>query len=474
MPWAEDRPGIYQRPMGHNEQFIQLVGDRAHALGREHWSVTSLAAFDLAQALDEDELVRQCHRAWQALRFQHPSIASQASDSMLTYEIPDCEALKTWVEETFHTYSAKISADEMIASLRPSRYATAHLILAEPAIVLHLPHWRTDGYGALHLINAFLKHLSSIISSESSSISDLAWGQEINRLVPSIEELLNLPQEATPETNNLARKYLSTAALSRGAVGLSPTEGMESNTIPPRGTRSTGLQFSSTETAAIQDACKTRDISLLAAIQASCATATYAGATFADQRKPYTGTIRLNLRPHMPAPYDGAAFASGLCTGGYFEQIPSTQSWSENAMQYSNAYRVRGVTDEFLTCRRQYAIEVLKMLAGQDPAAPTPASSEIDISHVGDVEEQRLVAVRQTDKRGKTVLEVRKIRIGVETVSRQMYCFVWIFRGRLEFSLVWNEAFYDEARATQLVRKIGEVLVARLGIRRDIPLEVFG
>ncbi|KAI4283252.1 MAG: hypothetical protein L6R38_002294 [Xanthoria sp. 2 TBL-2021] len=458
MPWSEIQPGLYQRPIGENEKFIKLLGDRAHTLGREHWSVTSKAAFDLTQALDEGELVRHCRDAWVALRFEHPSIASRAVDSVLTYQVLNLETLKAWADETFFTHSAKVSKDDLVASLRPSRYVSAHLLLSEPAIVLHFPHWRTDGYGALHLVNAFLDHLSSAINGKWKRLDELPWGEEVHRLVLSIEELLNLPMDATPEVSDLARKYFSTAALARGAVGLETSETVGSETVP-RGTRSTSLRFTTAETKTIQKACKSKHIDVRAAVHASCAAVTYAGAALDAQNRPYTSTIRLNLRPYMPPPYDGAAFAAGLCTGGYFEQVPHSQSWSDNAAQSSKAYSV-GVTPGFLRSRRQYAKEVLKMLQLKPPA-PTPASSEIDISSVGDVEE--LVSVLHTDN-GETVLEVRDVSIGVETLSRQIYCFVWTFRGRLELSLVWNEAFYTAAHSSQLVHNIREVLMTELGI----------
>ncbi|KAL8737328.1 MAG: hypothetical protein Q9181_001784 [Wetmoreana brouardii] len=401
MPWSEIQPGLYQRPIGENEKFIKIVGDRAHPLGREHWSITSKAAFSLSQALDEDTMVRHCYHAWIALRFEHPSIASQAADSVLEYRIPDREALAAWADETFFTHSAETSKDDLVASLKPSRHVSAHLLLFEPAIVLHFPHWRTDGYGALHLVNAFLKHLSSAISGSGENIDELPWGEEVQRLVPNIEELLNLPIDATPDVIDSAKKYLSTASLAHGTVGLEPSKGAESKTVP-QGTRNTKLRFTTAETKSVQEACEARQIDMLAAIHASCAAVTYAEAAADTHRRPYTSTIRLSLRPYMPQPYDGAAFAAGLCTGGYFEQVPHSQSWNDNATQYSNAYSI-GVTPEFLHCRRQYAKEVLKMLQ-RDPPPPTPVSSEIDISNVGDVEE--LVSVSHTDD-DKTVLEVR-------------------------------------------------------------------
>lgn len=457
MPWSETQPKIYERPIGENEKFIKLVGDKAHPLGREHWSVTSKAAFKLNQNLDKSELARKCREAWVALRFEHSSIASLSEGDTLVYNVSDGEALETWANESFFVHEEGISINDLVVSLKPSRYVEAHLLLAEPAIVLHFAHWRTDGYGALHLINAYLEQLSSIIGRK---MGKLAWGEEVSRLVPSVEEVLKLPEEAAPEVIEAAKKYLSTAALHRGAVGLETSEGVDAGTLP-RGTRSTRLHFTPAETKAIQDACKARNISLDAAVHASCAAVTYSGAASDAKEKPYTSTMRFSLRPHLPEPYGSTAFAAALYTGGYMKQMPASQSWSENAEQYSTEYQV-GVTPEFLQSRRQYAKEVLKVLQ-QVPPPPMPVTTEVDVSSVGDAE--KLVSVRHDGANGDAVLEVQDVSVGVETLSRQVYCFFWTFRGQLEFNLIYNEAFYDASRVSQLVMRLKKILLSELGSR---------
>ena len=458
MAWAETKPGTHQRPLGDNEKFIKFIGDRAHALGREHWSVTSKATFELTEPLEQSKLTRLCCIAWIALRFKHPSIASTADDETLTYVTPDPGSLRAWAGETFISHTADISSDDLIATLTPSKYATAHLVTAESAILLHLPHWRTDGYGALHLLNEYLDQLASTITGGAPSIDVLQWGSETTRLVPSLETALKLPAQANPEVEQSAKHYLSTAALFRDAVGVEVSVDVEPKTLP-RGTRSARLRFTQAETQAVLRACKAKQISLDASVHATCGAVTYTGAAVTAQDRPYTSTMRFSMRPYMPPPYDGRQGAAGLYTGGYLIQVPAFQSWSENAKQYSTEYRL-GVTPEFLNCRREYGKKALELLS-QKPPPPTPLSSEIDISSVGDAEE--LVAVRHTGGNSQRVLEVYDLSIGVETLSRQMYCFLWTFRGQLEFNLVYNEAFHSADQASQLVQRMRKVLMAELG-----------
>ena len=101
----------------------------------------------------------------------------------------------------------------------------------------------------------------------------------------------------------------------------------------------------------------------------------------------------------------------------------------------------------------------------QTPPPQQSAASEIDISNVGDVGE--LVEQWHRDESGEVVLEVRDVGVGVETLTRQVYCFFWVWRGRLELELVWNEAFYTGERCGGLVSGIREVLLRELGLLQN-------
>lgn len=451
MSWTQAQSNQYTRPLGENEAFIKLIGDRAQVLKREQWSVTCSARFSLLQPLTDEELKTASQRAWINLRFENPSIAARTSDDVLAYDVPsnDSEA-EAWANETFCVHDKEVVMDDFLASLQPKKYATAHLLLGESAIVLHLSHWRTDGYGALHLLNSFLRHLASAQQSKQ-----LAWGEEAARLTPSVEEVLQLPKAPTQETQELARKYLATAGLFHGSTGLAASK---DNPPLPSGTRGITSSFSLEETSTVTDACNAKSITLEAAVQASCAAATYSSAATADQDKPYTSTIRLNLRPHMSAPYNGPAYAAALCTGGYMEQVPASQSWIENAEQFTRAY-ARGVTEDFLQSRRAYAQACLAAMK-MTPPPPQPVLSAIDISSVGNAEE--LVRAEYVDSTGRAALSVDGVTVGVETLTRQVYCFMSIFRSQLQLRLVYNEAFYDTAQIVNIVEEVKKDLWTNL------------
>ncbi len=454
MPWSEVRPGHYQRPIGENEKFIKAIGDRAHASAREHWSITSKASFSLTEPLKVDDLSTRFRHAWKTLRYEHPSIASTAEEETLNYIIPDISTLDRWAKETFFVHEGNIRADDLIASFKPSPYVTAHYLSESSQLILHTAHWRTDGFGALQLLNAFFDAFSALPDRDPVN---LPWGQEVDRLVPSIEEVLNLPVAATPEINATADQYISTLAHTKGAVGVSYRG--DKSTLPS-GTRSARLRLSQYTTKAISEACKARNISVLSAVHASVAAITYAGAPADSKDKHYTSTMRFSLRPYLPEPYNKPRFASALYTGGYMFKVPASQSWAENAERYNEEYH-RGVTRGFLLARRQYALNVQELWRKNIPTEGPPPS-EVDISSVDNAE----LLVSPVHKSRDGALEILDVSIGVETLTRQMYCFVWTFRNQMEFNMVYNEAFYDTTFPAELLGKLKEVLETELQIER--------
>lgn len=452
MPWIETKPGLWQRPIGDNEKFIKFIGDRSHQIGREHWSVTAGATFTLNRDWSLSDLSSHCLNAWCAFRFDHPSIACTVEGDTVSYQTPSNEELASWANETFHIHDLSTSSDDLIAALKPSRYFTAHLLPGENRVILHAAHWRTDGYGALQLVHAFLDTLCKAVGGHSK---ETQWGEEWRRLTPSIEEVLDLPLTATPEILEATKECLKTLAHTRGAVG---TALSGDKLAAPAGTRSAHLSLTTADTSAVMAACAERNISLLSAVHASCAALTWLEASLNDRDKHYTSTMRFSLRPHLPPPYSGPAYAAGLYTGGYMFPVPASQSWIENAKQYEKEYNT-GITEDFLKCRRQYAVELIGILQRGAPP-PDPPPSEVDISSVGDAE--ALVSPRFTHN--GIILEVQSVDIGVETLTRQTYCFLWTFRGRLELHLVYNEAFYEPERAERMVRILAKTLQTELGL----------
>lgn len=127
------------------------------------------------------------------------------------------------------------------------------------------------GFGASQLLNSFFEAYFALPDHKLPFVR----GQDFERLISKIEDVLNLPKLAAPETEIAADQYIFTIALTNGAVGLT-YQGDESTL--PSGIWSARLSLSQSTTEAIFEVCRARKISVLFVVHASIAAITYAGA----------------------------------------------------------------------------------------------------------------------------------------------------------------------------------------------------
>ncbi|MCJ1456633.1 hypothetical protein MMC28_006995 [Mycoblastus sanguinarius] len=449
MPWSEIAPGKFQRAIGENESFIKLVGDPGHPLGREHWAINSIASFTITGSLAKEDLAPLFRKAWKVMRFSHPSIAAHAVDDKdLEYAIPDTESLNQWADETFHIVKEK-TADDLIPDVKPSSHATLTYLPKSNEILGHTAHWRTDGIGVLLLIDAFFDLVTKPTLPDPDT---LAWGQEIVRLAPAVEDAANMPNEPTKTMKDLSQKCVETFHQITGAVGI-PYKG-EATTLPS-GTRSSRLILIPSETTSIVSSCKVRGFSVTSAIHASVAATNHALASPENQDKHYTSTIRFSLRPFLPDPYSTSAYASGLYTTGWMKAVPASASWIDNARAYNDEYS-KGLSKEYIASHRQYALGLGDLIRNMPQGGEPP--SDVDISSIGIVE-SLIERTKGTPDRG---VEVQSVSVGVEILTRQCVCFVWTFRDQLNLNLVYNESFHDEQDTALFLQRVKEVLLQQL------------
>lgn len=449
MPWSEVAPRRFQRDIGEHEHFIKSVGDPGHPIGREHWAINSIASFALTGSLVKEDLPSLFLKVWKILRFYHPSIAVQTvDDESFMYTVPDAAALNQWAAETFLVVENK-TADDIIPDIKPSLCATLTYLPKSKEILGHTAHWRTDGLGVLLLIDAFFDLVTRLALPDPH---ELSWGQETSRLAPAIEDAAKLPIAPTDAIKSLSQKYIETFYQAAGAVGI-PYKGED--TTPPSGTRSSRCIFSPSETALIISQCEAKSISVTSAVHASIAATSYALASVEKKNKHYTSTVRFSLRSYLPEPYSTPAYASGLYTSGWMKTVPASASWIDNAKAYNDEYR-KGLSKEFINSHREYALGVHNLI--RNAPQPQDPPSDVDISSI-DIAESLIERTRGTQDRG---VEIQSVSVGVEILTRQCVCFVWIFRDQLNLNLVYNESFHDEKDTALFVQTLKEIMLRNL------------
>jgi hypothetical protein len=445
MPWSKVREGRYERAVGENETFIKILGDAALPLNREHWAINIIAAITPTGSLAQENLSSLLRDAWKALRFKHPTIAAYIVDQTnYVYDVPDAAALEKWASETFHVVEDK-TADELVASITVGPYATMYYLPKTNEVLGHSQHWRTDGVGGLLLMDDFL-------ALAASSPASLPWGEEVARLAPSIEEAAGISTSPSEADKELGAKCVGSFGHAVGAIGISSPSPQDT---VPGGTRIARLHLSEQETQAIVQACKSRGLSVTAAVHASVAAANYALAVPEDQEKHYTSTIRYSFRPFLPEPYSGREYASVIFTTGWMIPVSASSSWEERARLYHDEYR-KGLSKEYISAHREYAIGLCNLLRSLPAGAPSP--TDVDISSLG-VAERLIGREKGTEARG---IRIDRVSGGLEMMSRQCVCHVWTFRDQLCLNLVYNEAFYEKAVMDGFVGRVRESLLKEL------------
>lgn len=452
MSWSRVVDNRYERPLGENETFIKILADGARALNREHWAINIVATITPMGSIAQEDLVSLFREAWKALRFKHPTIAAYIMDeTRYVYDVPDNKALSEWATETFRVVDNK-SVDEVIASTTLNPYATMTYFPQTRQLLGHAQHWRTDGVGGFILMDDFLDLASRSVPVDASL---LPWGAETSRLAPSIEEAAGLlSTNSSEEDKKLAQRTVAGFGHAVGAVGIASDAAADT---VPGGTRICRLQLSEQETDAVVKACKDEKISVTAAVHASVAGANYVLAAPEDKNKHYTSTIRFSFRPFLPKPYSGREYASTIFTSGWMFPVSAESSWAERAKAYHDEYR-KGLTPEFISAHREYAIGLCNLLRSMPAGLPSP--TDVDISSLGIVE-RMLAREKGTPGRG---IRVEQVSGGLEMTNRQCVCHVWTFRNELCLNLVYNEAFYEKETMDVFVRSVKDLLFQGLSI----------
>ncbi|KAI1206601.1 uncharacterized protein F4807DRAFT_463547 [Annulohypoxylon truncatum] len=443
MTWQEtDEKGVFSRPIGENETYIKLLGDTGLPLNREQWAINSTATIVPTGSFASTDLAAHFRRAWMHQRFQHPSLAAEVApdDTHFIYT-------RRRRRRLLRGRDPDLPADALReAGLHPAVRGAAR----------HTAHWRTDGMGVLLLLDAFLS-----LASGPAPLADpasLAWGTEIARLAPAIEDAAAVPKESTPELKERGAALVNAFSHVVGAVGI-PYLG-DAATLPA-GTRSAALVLSPETTEKIVAACKARGVSVTVAVHASVAAANYVLADAAARDRHYTSTVRFALRPYLPEPYSTPAFAAALYTTGWMKRVEAGASWAEHLQSYRDEYR-KGITRDYLDSHREYAAQLGELLRNlSQSGGDQPPPSDVDISSIGNAEK----IIRRSYGTSEAGFEVKAVSVGVEMLSRQAATFVWTFRDQLNLSAVYNESFHSAEQMNQFVSTAKAKLLEGLGVQ---------
>ncbi|PON26427.1 hypothetical protein TGAM01_v204903 [Trichoderma gamsii] len=486
--WRQSSAGISSRPVDTLENFFIILNESGAPVNREHWAALAALKINFKPSLTDP--IPYLRRAWLLTGRLHPtftaSVVKRSNDGskssserpLLTIQPFDADA---WVSKTFLTTSGA-SASAVFGGMLSNGIPTCHWLPASQEILIRSPHWRIDGMGLLMLTHSFLSSLASVLrhglDRDPDSYDGLIGSGLLTRSLDDVADAY-IDEDTTPQNvKATADELVGEFVQGVPSIGLPTLPGSE--TVPPGDTAREALRIDALTTAAIVAACRARKISVNSAVHAAVirVTATYPQHPLA---KHFAAFFPVDMRRHLPKPYDGpdyavGAFSSGLpicihdVLGEKDVRGSGPKSFEEIVQQLASVYATdlsRFTTDDegnpvsMIKVVAPYVRRTTKLFSAPHPPE-LPQIQNPDVSSIGKVE----AYVQRSYGDEKEGFEVADIWLGTQMLSRSVQCHVWGFRDELNIAGCFNVSFYEDKFVREFLEKVESELLAGLGIDR--------
>jgi hypothetical protein len=493
--WSQTSAGISSRPLDTLENFFSILTDSGAPVNREHWAPSVALKIDFSPSLTDP--IPYLRRAWLLTGRLHPtfsgSLVKQSNGSkgqesssarpLLTIHPFDADA---WVSKGF-LIASEASASAVFGGMLSSGIPTCHWLPASREILIRSPHWRIDGIGLLMFAHSFLSSLASVLrhgpDCDLDSYDGLVGSGLLTRSLDDVADAYT-DEDTTPENVKAAADGL-VGEFVQGVPSIGLPTLPYSETVPPGDTARKALRIDASTTAAILAACRARKISVNSAVHAAVirVTATYPQHPLA---KHFAAFFPVDMRRHLPRPYDGPDYAVGVFSSGLAICVRDVlgendaegsgpKTFDEIVQQLALVYATdlsRFTTDDegnpvsMVRVVAPYVRRTTKLFSAPLPPG-LPQIQNPDVSSLGKVE-----AYIQRSYGGdeKEAFEVADIWVGTQMLSRSVQCHVWSFRGELNIAGCFNVGFYEVEFVKEFLEKVESELLAGLGVEGAMAL----
>ncbi|KAJ0164116.1 hypothetical protein CTA2_1722 [Colletotrichum tanaceti] len=426
-PWTV-KDGTRRRALGSMESFyLSLASPEGQPV---HWMIgCSVTLKSRDELVDAETALRN---AWQSMRREFPCVGAVVDPAAREIVVRDDADMEEWMQRSFRVHEGT-TADELFSSFRSQFYITLHYIRDTNQLLLQSPHTLIDGRGILYLYHALFTSLSAHTPQESPE-NDAAAAPNLSK---PFDEWLGVPAVPSEKNSADAQSIFQRVLQQEKPVRL---PGVDFTATPQRPVHR-DLELDEETTASIIRACKKSGISVTSAWHAALALTTRKFQSAAgEDGTSYVPFTTIDLRRHFPAEFvphkhsigslqTALPLAVDLSKDSTFgplsqhlhRQYKSPFAFADNDLGYLGPY---------MTMSRQI------LESGGVPPSSTPSLSSMGVveGYLG----------RQY---GDWEIDNFWVSSTMMTGDFQMY--LWTFRGKLTFSVCYNEAFYE---ATQVDR----------------------
>ena len=381
---------------------------------------------------------------------EFPGLSLHPDGFTKVFVVRDAGAVEKWVDQTFFVEPIQ-EADAIIANSEPVDYPNLFYLPSTSELVFLSQHWRTDAIGICMLLD----HFFSILAQPQDQISPLGK-PDLERISPSLEDAAGSPENAPPELQHYAREYIDNFHKKAVNTGGLSYKG-DSSTLPA-GTSHQDLTLTKESTSALVAACKSRSISVSAAIHTALAHTMLSLAPPAEQSTDYTTVMAVNMRKYLTPPYNTKMHACQTYVASITPTVKRSSGFSDCAVALTREYKDWYDKRFIQALRPIYQYHEQKLFAPRPQGVPPPKPpSGVTLSSLGRIEEHL------TGDYGETV-HVDGFRFGVSMMTRQTLLYAWTFRGQLSLSIDFNRAYYDSDMVQEVLLRIRATLERELGL----------
>ncbi|KAF6826291.1 hypothetical protein CPLU01_09747 [Colletotrichum plurivorum] len=498
--WSQTSPGVWQRSIDEVEESYAVLATLYEGSGLMFFAMTGHISLniDIPDGVSPSEassrLDRALNNAWLALRYDHPTIASQVTQNLdtgkwtKTYEqFRDAQdqTQTAWLSKTLVPVSTDKTGNAWANSNPPAPKIPTLFVLSPASdkdgalrrdLVFRAPHDIIDGIGTLTLCGNFITHVAKAYSEGDSYQLPTFDGSEAANLSPPYRVAANVP----PTLTDAQKKRLADMAAQKAAAMKAP--GIEildmpyrhGATLPSKHQRA-ALTLTTEETARLIAACKAADATVTHVFHAAIALVVrdIQPRAAEPKRVRYVNYILRNERASCQAPYNSRAHPAAL-----YHSVPGQSlvvdmdlpaAGDDAPLRDDEFFPIVQTMKDFYHGVRNdaehYALASTIWAAGTAPlplsprplpVPPPKTHPSVSISSMGRVD--GIIAPRTG------AIEAHDPWVTGEELGNGLGLFLGTFRGELCLSAAYNDAWHTEEDVLDFLRRCKDVVFRAFNI----------
>ena len=469
MSWREESPGSWQRPLGEVEamNLEAITGDRSQ-IPRELIRIHCFADFTVSH--DTLQVFQAFKDAWKALRLlKSPEIAATFANGNKMYKVPSKDEVDAWSKFTFIMNPIGTRVQEAVRAEQQQIQwlPVCHIVPKIPdehtgdfkgTLILFISHWRTEASGAFKILNQIFEYAGDLLNPDSvirNQLQQHLMGAETSLLAPTLEYLMMPGSKSTPEAQARVKHRFTEFSSKLPSIDFPLTTGVDPSAPPATDLVQQRIYKASITTSLLQS-CKSRSISLTAAVNTALATSLWQASASTKKSLPWTcimpAEARRRLGPDHPSRKQGcwnAAQMLLLSASPIQDFITNAQQLQQ---QYSLAASDQWWKEDLLETIRQFA----EHFSGE--ATGDAAVAMAYITSMGLLDKDLLSPSHANG------IKISRVSVWADSLGPGCVLGIWTFRGSLNLQVHWNKTFHRVEQVEELMDGIENVLEKELGV----------